>query len=279
MARLAEMAADIDSDGGWAGEAMRSCSQWISITAGFGPHTSETLVRVGQALRSLPGIAASFGRGELSLDKARQLCTVATPVDEDIWLDLALAASGAQLERICRAYRRAIQANDPERSAVQLARRGLWTRWDDAGMLQVRAVLTPEDGALLLTTLESFRTPDTKPAERTVGGVSAAEPVPDPAHDSLAARRADALRAACERALAPEGGTGATAPPRMYVHVDVGVLTGADPEGRCHLEDGPALSAAAARRIGCDCEVVAITERDGLPIDVGRARRTVTTAR
>jgi hypothetical protein len=55
------------------------------------------------------------------------------------------------------------------------------------------------------------------------------------------------------------------------------VLTGSDPGGRCHLDGGPWLSAEVARRIGCDTEVIAVTERDGLPIDVGRARRTVST--
>jgi hypothetical protein len=144
-------------------------------------------------------------------------------------------------------------------------------------MLQLRAVLPPEDGALLLTALESFRTPDTTPVDRTVDGVSAADPVRDPADDRWAAKRVDALTAACERAIGAKSEKGATLLPRMVVHVDVGVLTGADPDGRCHIEDGPALSAAAARRIGCDASVIAMTERDGLPIDVGRAQRIVST--
>jgi hypothetical protein len=277
QARLAHMAAEIDSAGGWAGEGMRSCSQWIAINAGFGQHTAETLVRVGHALVNLPKIAAAFDRGELSLDKARQLCLVATPADEEIWLDLAHAASGSQLERICRACRRAMEANDPHRSRAQLARRGLWSHWDEHGMLQLRAALPPEGGALLLTALESFRAADTPPVERTVDGVSAADPVRDPADDRWAAKRVDALTAACERALAASSEKSATLLPRMVVHVDVGVLTGADPDGRCHLEDGPALSAAAARRIGCDASVIAMTERDGLPIDAGRAQRIVST--
>jgi hypothetical protein len=62
---------------------------------------------------------------------------------------------------------------------------------------------------------------------------------------------------------------------QVVVHVDVGVLTGEAPEGRSYIEDGAALSAAAARRIGCDCEVIAVTERDGLPINVGRRQKTI----
>ena len=56
----------------------------------------------------------------------------------------------------------------------------------------------------------------------------------------------------------------------------MGVLTGEDPKGRCHLEDGTPISAAVARRLGCDAQVVAITERQELPIDVGRSRRLFT---
>ncbi|HWF58141.1 MAG TPA: DUF222 domain-containing protein, partial [Candidatus Dormibacteraeota bacterium] len=59
----------------------------------------------------------------------------------------------------------------------------------------------------------------------------------------------------------------------MLVHVDVGVLAGQDLEGRRHLEGGPSLSASTIRRLGCDASVIAITERDGIPIDVGRKRR------
>ncbi len=33
------------------------------------------------------------------------------------------------------------------------------------------------------------------------------------------------------------------------------------------------LTAAAARRIGCDAEIIPVIERDGLPIDVGRKYR------
>src|SRR5207302_7897860 len=60
---------------------------------------------------------------------------------------------------------------------------------------------------------------------------------------------------------------------RVVVQVDVGVLTGESSEGRCYVEGGSPLSAGAARRLGCDAEVVAVTERDGLPIDVGRKQR------
>src|SRR5262245_4681134 len=105
-------------------------------------------------------------------------------------------------------------------------------------------------------------------------------PVPDPAEDRWAARKADSLVAICEQAGAlagsPEGLVSDPESCQLVVHVDVGVLTGEEPQGRCHLEDGTPISAAVARRLGCDAQVVAITEREGLPIDVGRSRRLFT---
>jgi hypothetical protein len=101
------------------------------------------------------------------------------------------------------------------------------------------------------------------------------EEVADPADEPWAARRADALVAVCQHALARDGGALSADPASlpMLVHVDVGVLTGQDPDGRRHLDGGPVLSTSTIRRLGCDASVIAITERDGIPINVGRSRR------
>jgi hypothetical protein len=63
---------------------------------------------------------------------------------------------------------------------------------------------------------------------------------------------------------------------QVVVHVDAGVLSGENPGGRSHIEDGPWLSPAAVRRLSCDADVVTVSEREGLPIDVGRLRRLIT---
>jgi hypothetical protein len=266
MAQLARRAAAFDSAEGWTGEGIRSCAHWLSINTGFGLSTGEALVTVGHALERLPLIAAAFGAGELSFDKVRELSRVATPADEQIWVELARQASGSQLSRIARACRRAMEADAPGRDAAQRARRGLWSSWDEDGMVRIRAVLAPEDGVKLERALQSVIR-------------DLPEDGAEPADDHHAARRADALVAVCERALVPaeERGDRPVVIPGLVVHVDAALLTGDDPDGRCHLEDGPALPESVMRRIGCDTQVVAITERDGLPIDVGRARYIVPT--
>ena len=138
-------------------------------------------------------------------------------------------------------------------------------------MLRVLALLPPEPGELVLSALRAV-TGDRLPTQ------PADPPVADPALDRWAARRSDALVAIAEHGLAsaPAELMGAPEARRLVVHVDVGVLTGEEPEGRCETGSGQPLSAAVARRLGCEAGLVALTERDGLPIDVGRRRRLAT---
>src|SRR5438270_96554 len=60
------------------------------------------------------------------------------------------------------------------------------------------------------------------------------------------------------------------------IFVDLALqLTGSQPDGRCDLEGGHPLSRDAALRLGCDADVIAVTTRNGLPIDVGRTTRLI----
>ena len=279
-AELARVASAFAAADAWDGDGgFRSAAHWLSLHVGFDMHTSAELIRVGDALQHLPAVAAAFAAGELSYDKVRSITRVASAADEAVWLDLAREASGSQLIRICHAYRRVERLNAPQTSATHLARRGMSWFWDDDGMLRLTAVLPPEDGAAVLAAVE-----------RVVRRDAASQPpraglditvVADPAESPFSAHRADALVALCADATAWDAGhaatAAATATPQLVVHVDVGVLTGDDPEGRAHLDNGPALSTTTALRLGCDADVVTITERDGLPIDVGRNRRIVST--
>ena len=270
LAEVAKASAEFDAIGGWGGGGIRSFPHWLTIKTGFDMHTGAELLRVGQAMKILPRIAEAFAAGQLSFDKARQITTVATPATEEILLEIAQGASGAQLARICRALRRIKEANAPEQADEHLSRRGIWMHWCDDGMLELRARLTPEDAAVVQAALESITgsRPVPEPAD---------DGVKDPADDRWAARQADALVRMCEHVVAggAENLIASTAARQVVVHVDAGVLTGELSEGRCFVEGGSPLSAGAARRIGCDAEVVGVVERNGLPIDVGRKQRIV----
>jgi hypothetical protein len=271
MAELVGLAADFDEGHGWDGYGIRSCAHWLAINAGTDIWHGMEMVRVGYALRDLPLLAAAFASGELSFDKLRHVTRVAQAADEGLWLEVARHASGSQLVRICRGFEQATQsdvAGDPE---AQLARRGLRTWWRSDGMLELFAVLPPEDGAVVLAALEKVQL---GPPTNGVGALRGAEGVVvDPAEDPWAARRADALVEVANQWLAGAT-TGSPPSPRVVVHVDLASLVG-NLDGGCRIEDGPALPAAVARRIGCDTELVAIAERDGAPLYVGRSRRTI----
>jgi hypothetical protein len=268
LARVAKAAARFDEIGGWCAGGIRSFPHWLTVNAGFDMYTGAELLRVGQSLAALPNVAKAFEAGQLSFDKVRQITTVATPATEHVLLEIAQGSTGGQLARICRELRRIAEANAPDRADDHLSRRGLWTHWDDHGMLELVARLTPEDAAVVQAALESIT--GSLPVPEASG-----DGVKDPADDRWAARRADALVSMCEHVLAggADGLVTSPASRQVVVHVDVGVLTGESNDGRCFVEGGASLSAGAARRLGCDAEVVGVTERNGLPIDVGRMQR------
>jgi hypothetical protein len=274
MSELVALAADFDDNHGWDGYGIRSCAHWLAINAGVDVWTGMEMVRVGHALSELPLLAEAFASGELSFDKLRHVTRVVQPSDEGLWLEVALHASGSQLARICRGFERATA--DPGAAEAHLARRGLRSWWREDGMLELVAVLGPEDGAVVLAALEKVH--PTAPAYEAAAAQEAAATDPgvllDPAEDPWAARRADALVEMANQWLGGSLQTGESAR-RLVVHVDLDALVGDPADGGCRSEDGPPLPGAVARRIGCDTELVAVAERNGLPIDVGRARRTI----
>src|ERR1700680_2076677 len=96
-AELVALSAELDRSGAWAAHGMRSCAHWL---IGVDVQTGAEMVRVGHALKNLPALAAAFEEGRISFDKIRAVTRVATPADDDVWLMVALHASGGQLARI-----------------------------------------------------------------------------------------------------------------------------------------------------------------------------------
>src|SRR5258706_11605648 len=134
LAELTQLVASFDAGGGWGGAGIRSCPHWLSIQAGLDLSTSADLLRVGHALADLPLLRQAFAAGQLSLDKVRALIRVASPADEEVWLELALGCDASQLVRICRECRRSMDADAPGQDDRLRARRGLWTSRREDGM-------------------------------------------------------------------------------------------------------------------------------------------------
>ncbi|HET9892139.1 MAG TPA: DUF222 domain-containing protein, partial [Mycobacterium sp.] len=271
-AQLTTLVARYDAGGEWADGGFRSLAHWLSVYTGFGLHMSSEVVRVGHALEQLPRIAGAFSEGRLSFDKVRAVTRVATPEDETVWLGVALEASGSQLERICRAVRSALDVNDPRRGDDELAHRSLRRWWREDGMVEILAVLPREDGAVVMAAIDSVASDiftERAASDQERGG-------PTPEHGRRSVLCADALVRICEQRVAADSPEPAVAPTRqMVVHVDASALIKRDDSGRCHIEDGSWLSPVAAQWLACDSDVVAILERDGKPLDVGRAKRVI----
>ncbi len=226
-------------------------------------------------MQELPATRAAFARGELTFTKVRALTRVATGSSEESLLDLAGALTASQLERALRAFRRV--AAEDAREAHELEYVDYYL--DDDGTLFLRARLAAEDGTLLIKALETARErvverrreeraaaandPQAQ-AQAGVGGASI-----DPPRPARVEALLDLAAAALVAEHEPRGERA-----RVVVHVDAAALC-ADSRGRSELEDGPLISPETARRLGCDADVMAQIERDGLPVSVGRSRRTV----
>jgi hypothetical protein len=273
MARLAGKLVVFDERGLWRRTAMRNCEDWVTCKLGFDRSQARSLMLAGHAARELPEIGEAFAAGEVSVDKMRLLAPVVAPEDQGGWVQTARESSPAELARRCREARSA-ELIGPERDRAQRAQRRLHTWHDELNMFRISGALPPEEGAMIQIALDR--------AGHELDRLRAADHIVDldPADDPFHARQADALVALCTDAVLGDPGAGASSSPpvQMVVHVDYDVLTGANPTGRGHLENGPALSTAVLRRLGCDATVKTLIERDGVPIASGREKPTVSPA-
>ena len=106
-------------------------------------------------MRSLPRVAARFGEGALTWTQVRAITRVCTPAEEQLWLELAIACHGGQLERLVQAVRRSQAAEqdaaDPELAA---ARRRPSVRTRPDGRYAVTFLLEPEEATMVMAGME-----------------------------------------------------------------------------------------------------------------------------
>jgi hypothetical protein len=272
--RLLTCIRQFDEAGGWYEQGAASCASWLAWRIGLDSATAREKVRVARALGKLPVIDEALRVGKLSYAKARALTRVATPETETKLLEVAVVATGAQLERICRGYRRALAPDEglaPEERSVR--RRDL-----PGGMVRLEIVLAPDEADLLLRALDRAREvvhEETDASAETqkcndVQDVSAETSAPGSTWPS----RADGMVALAESFLAGNPATGNGGERfQVMVHVDQDPLA---PDGvlSASLDDGTRVSAETFRRIACDCGVVAATG-GGTQLNVGRRARSI----
>jgi hypothetical protein len=135
-----------DQARGWAKQGAKSCGHWLSWRIGVGLVAANQKVFVAHRLLEFPRIAEAFRRGELSYTKVRACVREHMPPDKDeVLLHLARGATGAQLEKICAAYRRIA----PGSRATDAERRYVRKRTHQDGTVSVEFRLLPDEAERL----------------------------------------------------------------------------------------------------------------------------------
>ncbi len=273
--RLLTDVREFDAKGGWHQAGAQSCAHWLSWRVGWDLGTGREHVRVAKRLGELPLVDDALRRGALSYSKARAITRVATPAIEKTLVEWSALTTAAQLERICRKFRRVQLLS--EGSETEPPRRYVAKRELDDGMVRIEVVVRPDEAALVWAALEAAGKDVS--AEGSTAGFDRVEGLLALAQGRLRGERPDRTpvevvvtvdRAALGRATAalpPPASTLARPNPTVLDPSAVGVFA-----------DGTCVSAETARRLACDASVIEMIEQDGLPIDIGRKTRSISTA-
>jgi Domain of unknown function (DUF222) len=253
--RLLECIRRFDEACGWHEQGAVSCAHWLAWRLGWDPATAREKVRV------------------------------ATPENEAKLLDMALLATGAQLERLCRGYRGVMEDErtpTPEERSVR-------QRLLPGGMVKLELVLEPDEADLILRAIERARevhARQEKPLETEAPAAPAASAAPAAHAEAKAPEaagvsaetcwpsRADGAVKLAESFLAGNLVTGTGGERfQVMVHLDQEVLR-QDGAWAGTLEDGTRVSAETLRRVACDCGLVA-TGGDREALNIGRRARSI----
>ena len=142
-----DLLGEFDAREGWAESGgLRSTAHWLSWRVGYRLGVAREKVRVARALRRLPLLRATFGQGRLSYCKVRAVSRVATTETETELVQIALGATGAQLETVVRSWRRTLLG---ESGASSHATRRVRRRVEEDGSVVFTIRLTATEAPLL----------------------------------------------------------------------------------------------------------------------------------
>ena len=308
--RFLDLIFDFDDREGWAAWDMPSCAAWLSWRCQLSPKTARDQLRTARALKDLPVLHREFAAGRFSYSKVRAVARIATPDNEAGLVEMTALMTAAQADRFCAAVGSCLPAGDEDGQAAGPRTALRWRFDEETGELQVTAQLPPADGAVLLQALRAAlgdldhpheAAPelgaDQRPEEFKVDAGDLAEALTEVAAAYLrgkvvSADNADVYQVQVhvvpqilDRDTVPagtesEGSVPAGTENSGTVPAGTPGITHPCRPGRCHLEDGPAITPADAQRIACTATLSAMLHDpgDGTVLDVGRRSRTATAA-
>jgi hypothetical protein len=252
-AMLAEIA-EFDEQELWRHDGATSMTGWLAGRYGLVCGTARECVRVANALRYLPAIAAAHAAGRLSFDQLKALTRFVTADEDVVWARRGPEMAPSKLWAEAR-RREQVRTEQVEEDARE---RSLWMQWDEDGrFLRFEGKIPAEQAA---------------PWEQAVLRAAEDVTVEDGVHDREGARLLDAMVG-----LTCSAGKGSP-PSVLVVHTELGVLAGA-PEGEtprlAETESGVRLAEESVRRMACDATVDWVLHAGGVPVGMGRKTRSV----
>ncbi|WP_165400070.1 HNH endonuclease signature motif containing protein [Motilibacter rhizosphaerae] len=259
-----------------------TAASWLRHHTHVGEADARARVRVARALRSLPLAADALAGGEVSWQHVRRIAPVVgyladTPDElarlEKTLVDFARDNTPDDLTRLVQAAAEAAGVGESaaEREQRRLAQRSFTTTKSLDGWRHVTGLLAPELGDLLEQVLTGLATPvpgiDGAPDHRTA---------PQRRHDALA----DAIGLVADLDTVPEVNGSR---PRLTLIADVATIRSEDSAWAARSPLASVLTRSLGPRalelLTCDAIITPLlTDRLGVPLTEGRAKRFVTNA-
>ena len=230
----------------WEGAGIHSCEQWVAWQTGLSPGRARQIVQIARRRGELPATVASLESGMLSVDQVAVVARHTPPAFDTAVAGFARHATVVQLRRAVRRYH---FEDAPSTSIERPPSCSLSSGFVEDGRYRLRAVLDPDDGAVVDAALREAHDRLFHDGDGEVTWVDALVEV---AHRSLGSVQSPARRDAF----------------RAVFHVDTAT-------GAACAHTGPVLPSSLRRQLLCDSDGVIVTVRNGRPVDVGRSTRVV----
>jgi len=179
--RYLELVAELAVRRIWADHGARTPAQWLSFQLGLGASTAADHLRVGLRLRELPAIRERFAEGRISYSKVRAITRIAVPEIEELLLNWSQWATGAEVERIVRAFRSTCQSDDRDRAPDR--QRDFRTRRNGDGTTTITVRVPDDEAAAIASSLDRLIDLDDRARDRDASsaedGSELVLPVPD----------------------------------------------------------------------------------------------------
>ncbi len=248
-----------------AADGSPSTAAWLRRHTGMREGDARAAIEAGEMCEVLPETGGAWRAGEISSGAARAITGARVEghdaklrAVEPLLLDVAREGKLRELQRMCARFRNCAQADGTEPRDHD----GLTISATAAGRTILNGNLSSAAAETVVNALHALTDPPTPDDRRTA-----------------ARRRADALVRMAELAMAQLSGAGPDGPsrakPSVAMVIDWRTLVN-DEFGRMDGEYTGPVHRSDVERLLCDSSVTrVVTGPRGLPIDVGRERRTV----